>query len=102
MRYLFEQDPATRSRTHFVPDDTGETFRLITEQEVTPLLEHNALLRKEGPHDRKSEVRRVASVPLGVWQEARKRGVFGKDHAATAKWLNDPAQMPFRTDSTHV
>jgi len=104
MRYLFSEDPAIRSRTYFVPEgEQGGAFRLITEQEVTPLLEHNQTLRQSGaPHDRKSGVRRVASVPLGVWHEARQRGIFGKDHKATARFLNDPDNRPFRTDDTHV
>ena len=107
MELLFDRDSATKTTQIFHGND-GDTFTIQDSQEVGNLLETNKLLRDSGRHhDRKSEFRRVASIPLNVWCELRKtwreQGLSWEEkQVAMKRWLNDRDQQPFRTDNTRV
>lgn len=98
-------DPLTSSRVLFQPESDGSAFTLIDQQDAGPILEHNKLLQTMGPHDRKSEVRRVMSLPLNVWQglqdKWRAQGLSWEEkQVAMRRFLADPDNAAFRTDGT--
>lgn len=98
-------DPLTSSRVLFQPESDGSAFTLIDQQDATPIVEQNKLLQNMGPHDRKSGVRRVASLPLNIWQQLqdtwRKQGLSWEDRQkAMRRFLADPDNAAFRTDTT--
>jgi hypothetical protein len=98
-------DPLTGSRVLFQPGSDGDSFTLIDEQHVGGIVEQNKLLQNAGPHDRKSEMRRVASLPLNVWQnlqdEWKAKGLSYEDRQkAMRRFLMDPDNAAFRTDQT--
>ena len=45
--------------------------------------------------------RKVASIPLVVWNDLQKKGIT-RDKAAFKRWLNDPDNKFFRTTSEVV
>lgn len=98
-------DPLTKSRVLFQPSDDGNSFTLIDQQDVGAIVEHNKLVQNLGPHDRKSEIRRVASLPLNVWQDLqtkwRTAGLdYNERQIAMRRFLMDPDNAVFRTDGT--
>lgn len=102
---VVSSDPLTSSRVLFQPESDGSAFTLITEEDAGPILEQNKLLKTMGPHDRKSEVRRVASIPQGVWQHLmdtwRTQGLSWEEkQQAMRRWLADPDNAAFRCDTT--
>jgi len=107
MELLFDKDPLTKTVQTF-HSENGDSVTIQDSQEVTNLLETNKLLRDSGRHhDRKSELRRVASIPLNVWwdlrEQWRKQGLSWEERQhAMKKWLNDRNNQPFRTDNTKV
>lgn len=98
-------DPLTRSQVLFQPESDGSAFTLIDQQDAGPIVAQNKLLQTMGPHDRKSEIRRVASIPLGVWQKLqddwRAQGLSWEEkQVAMRRFLADPDNAAFRADTT--
>ena len=95
---LVQYDPDSKSGLQFLHDSgTGESaVRQV--QETKPILEANLDARNQ-PHFRKNgeEFRRVASIPMVVYNELVRQGIT-KDPAAIKRWLNDSANMAFRTN----
>lgn len=98
-------DPLTRSQVLFQPASDGSAFTLIDQQDAGPIIEQNKLLQNMGPHDRTSEVRRVASIPQGVWQQLmdtwRAQGLSWEEkQQAMRRFLSNPDNAAFRCDQT--
>jgi hypothetical protein len=105
---VFDRDPLTRTVQIFHFDEQTEKITIEDRQEISNLLEHNKVMRQSGgQHDRKSGMRRAASIPLNLLAEIN--AMFqreGFDHEARQawwkRWLNDPDNRVFRTDNTKV
>jgi hypothetical protein len=101
---LFDHDPLTGITEWFEYDDTDGSFTIQTSQNVDGLIALNQAHQREfnRPDDRWGDGidhrTKVASIPLNVWQDLRKRGITPqKDPVAFKRWLNDPDNFAFRT-----
>ena len=93
---IISTDVQALARQHFVSED-GNKIRLIDEQDVTGILDSNAEERKYADkRTRFGDLQRVASIPLVVYAELRRKGIL-KDSKAMKRWLNDPENLVFRT-----
>ena len=98
---LFDYDPLTGTKQWFHWND-DDTFTIQTEQPIDDLIEANKASFNSFTSARDtwgSEIghrTRVASIPMNVYLDLKKRGVL-KDEAALARWLDDPDNAVFRT-----
>jgi hypothetical protein len=93
---LFSSDPVTRVRrvAHTTPDDD---LVIETHTDVTDVIEANrASYNRVRARDKYGEMTRVASIPMGVYMDLKKRGI-ADDEAAFTRWLDDSEQLAFRT-----
>ncbi len=99
---IFDKDDHTG--TTF--EESADSFTLTRHQDAQPILDQNARERNSnsnananGPFGRK-----VASIPLVVWQEWMKQtnGDIQKDPLLLAKYLNDHANQKLRTHNSRV
>lgn len=102
---VFETDPLTRSVTIFHYDNDTDRVTLEERSDITAIIENNMALSRtpELQPDRKSELRKVASIPMGMYQMMRndweKRGLgWDERQAEMRKLLNDPNYRLLRTD----
>lgn len=99
---LFDYDPLTGLTEWFEYDDSNDTFTIQTEQDATELLEHNKIARntftsgKDTWGDGFDHRTKVASIPLNIYMDLKKRGIL-RDPVAMKRWLNDPDNFAFRT-----
>lgn len=94
-RIPFLDSPELGIRRYFHWDDSNNTFLIETEQDVEPILATNRQEFNEAP-DRWGEWTRVASIPLSIYYDLKKKGI-ADDDAAMKKWLSDPDNRFFRT-----
>lgn len=93
---LLDRDRLTGITRWFHPRSDGG-FTVHTEQDVTARLETNREMRNDTPRSaRWRDFERVASIPLTVYFDLKKRGI-ADDTKALMKWLNDPDNRAFRT-----
>jgi len=97
MKKLFSHDPATGITRYFHFDPLTNEIAFETVQQTTEIVEanraqFNATDRRYG----KEEFTKVASIPLALFMELKKKGI-ANDPAALKKWLNDPDNRAFRT-----
>jgi len=97
-------------------DITDNVFTRVDSQNVDQLIKENAEARNSGENtDRKSEMRRVASIPIVLVEALKTRPMkeggpidlnrigFDPEHAARFHiWLNDSANRAFRTSDARV
>lgn len=95
MKEQFSYDPVTGIRRTFHWDDTTDEFLIQTEQETSNIIEANKQAFNDAP-DRWGEWTRVASIPLSVYFDLKKKGIID-DEVAFKRWLNDPDNRYFRT-----
>lgn len=91
---LLDFDPVSRVRRILHAEDSG----LVTAeavQDVEDRLSINKALQNE-PRSGWGEGRRVASIPLVIWEDLKRRGI-AYDTARLKAWLNDPDNRAFRT-----
>lgn len=98
--WLFDDDPAARSRELFHED--GDGWVIEKRQVADPILAENTAHLNEWNDYRPFADRegvRIASVPVVVVEDMiRKHGKgWLRDHKAVLRWLNDPDQRAFRT-----
>ena len=96
---ILSRDPLTMTKEIFrVKDDN--TFEIVTVSDIEPILQGAWDERKEyrGPGGGrwKDGMQKVASIPLGVYQDLVNKGIT-KDKNAFRKWLNDSENQVFRT-----
>lgn len=96
-RALLDYDPLTKTRTTFHELD-DDKFVIKTESDVTDLLEVNkAKYNDVDERARWGEKAWVAaSIPLHVYMDLWAKGI-ARDEKAFAKWLDDPANLFYRT-----
>ena len=91
---LLDWDPAVRVRRMFTPSTDGDTFIESSKQNITERLAINKALQNEDVSW--GEGRRVASVPITVWEKLIRDGI-ANDQKKLKVWLNDPDNRAFRT-----
>ena len=95
MKEHFSFDPVTGIKRTFHWDDTADEFLIQTEQPTAEIVETNKQAYNDAP-DRWGEWTRVASIPLSIYFDLKKKGI-ADDEAALKRWLNDPSNRFFRT-----
>jgi len=99
---IFDKDEHTT--TTF--EESAGTFTLTKTQDAEPILKQNAIERNTGANNSTGTAlgRKVASVPLVVWQNWMKEtnGEIQKDPTLLAKYLNDPDNAFLRTHNSRV
>lgn len=100
-RFL-DYDPLTGVKQFIDTDEmTGESV-IRTEQDVTGILELNKVHRRQFSNgkdtwgDGYDHRTKVASIPMSIYFDLKKRGVVD-DPVAFKRWLNDPDNFAFRT-----
>lgn len=91
---LIDYDPVTKVR-QMLHDGDGEDFHIEDVQNVGGRVDVNRELYKL-PRSGWGDGQRVASIPLVVWQDLKRRGI-ADDPGRLKAWLNDPDNRAFRT-----
>ena len=92
---IFDTDPLTGITRYWHVTDKGE-FVIETEQRIQ-VDESNTRARNATDKRAKwGEMARVASIPLSVFYDLKRRGI-ADDPKAMKKWLNDADNRVFRT-----
>ena len=94
---LFDYDAATKTTQLYHYDPDRDEFTIETRQDVSGLVEANkAEYNATDERARYGEWARVASIPLNVYYDLKKQGIFD-DKAKLKAWLNSPDNRFFRT-----
>jgi len=93
-RRLFGRDPITGITQYWHVKGNGE-YVIETQQDVSAIAEKNKREFNDTP-DRYRDVNKVASIPLNVYYDLKRRGI-ADDPVAFKKWLNDRDNRVFRT-----
>lgn len=93
---LLDFDPVSKVRRMFHPSDDGDSFIEEGTQDVSGRIAINKALQNEDRVKRFGNGRRMASIPIVVWEGLMRRGI-DKDPKRLKKWLNDPDNDAFRT-----
>lgn len=95
LKRTLSYDPVLGIKRTFHASEDGNEFVIQTQQDTTDIVEANKVAYNEAP-DRWGEFTRVASIPISVYFDLKKKGIVDDD-AAMKRWLNDPDQRFFRT-----
>ena len=102
MKTIFDKDENTTTTY----EESADSFTLTKTQDAQPILDQNAIERNSGINNPTSSPlgRKVASIPLVVWQEWMKQtnGDIQKDPLLLAKYLNDPDNAFLRTHNSRI
>ncbi len=102
MKTIFDQTEHTKT----VYEESADKVTLTTSQDAQPILDRNAYERNNQVNANADSVfgRKVASIPLVLWQEWMKQtnGEIQKDPTLLAKYLNDPDNAFLRTHNSVV
>ncbi len=84
-------------------EESDGTVHITKYQDTDPILQINKQEYHSGIND-KSDLRKVASIPLVVWQNWIKEtnGAIQKDEVLLAKYLNDPDNKFLRTHNSRI
>lgn len=93
---IFDEDPLTQTRRVIYRDPYEKTTTIVSTQDVTDLVEENKAAFNNAPGRWKEAFNHVASIPIGLYFELKKKGIVD-DHAAFKKWLNKSDNRFFRT-----
>jgi hypothetical protein len=93
-RRLFGRDPLTGITQYWHVKDNGE-YVIETQQDVSAIAEKNKREFNDTP-DRYRDVNKVASIPLNVYYDLKRRGI-ADDPKKFKQWLNDRDNRVFRT-----
>tara|TARA_R100001509_G_scaffold29497_1_gene15717 strand:+ start:468 stop:794 length:327 start_codon:yes stop_codon:yes gene_type:complete len=81
---------------------SGDKITIATSQDVTKIVEANRRARNEiDKHKPHGEWSKVASIPLSVLYDLKRRGI-ADDPSAMKRWLNDPDNRAFRTRDARI
>lgn len=94
MSRIFDHDPTTGITKYWHVTGKGE-YVVETKQDATKIAEANKRSYNDAP-DRWRDLNRVASIPLSVYYDLKRRGI-ADDPKALRKWLNDGNNKVFRT-----
>lgn len=98
-RRLFGKDPVTGITQYWHVTDKGE-YVIETQQDVSAIAERNKREFNETP-DRYRDVNKVASIPLNVYYDLKRRGI-ADDPKKFKQWLNDRDNRVFRTRAGRI
>ena len=102
MKTIFDKTEHTKT----VYEESADKVTLTTSQDAQPILDRNAYERNNQVNANANSVfgRKVASIPLVLWQEWMKQtnGEIQKDPTLLAKYLNDPDNAFLRTHNSVV
>lgn len=98
---LMDKDRTTGLSRYFSYDEASDTYTIRTQQEVTDLLDANRDQANAAPTGWKGDVHKVASIPLNVYYDLKRRGIVD-DPKRLREWLNDPDNRYFRTKTGRV
>jgi hypothetical protein len=94
-KVLLGADPAALAETYVEAD--GDSLVVCNTQDAEPIIENNKRLYNLNDGYSPSRLtRRVASLPMVVYFDLKKRGILD-DPKAFSRWLNDPDNRFFRT-----
>jgi hypothetical protein len=104
----FVLDKAIGRQTDMHFDQTDNTFRFNTHQDVTPILEDNK--RKFNEYGdklsmgKRGEWHHVSSVPTATWEKwmRESNGEISRDPKVLAAYLNDPDYKYFKVAPTKI
>ena len=94
MKRVFSHDPQTGITKYWHVKENGE-YVIETVQDVSTIADANKRQYNDTP-DRYRDVNKVASIPLPVYYELKRKGI-ADDPKALKKWLNDSENQVFRT-----
>ena len=102
MKTILDQTEHTKT----VYEESANQVTLTTHQDAQPILDRNAYERNNqvNANANTSLGRKVASIPLVVWQNWMKEtnGEIQKDPKVLARYLNDPDNAFLRTHNSVV
>lgn len=103
MKRLLTHNPLTGVSQYFHYDEPTNEIILQTVQENDTYVEANKQEFNDGADrvGRKEEFVKVASIPLALYMDLRKKGIL-RDPVAMKRWLNDPDNRAFRTRNIAV
>lgn len=101
MARVFDQDRAAGITRYWHYNDELDEYTIETVQDVQPIVDANKRAYNAEDKHYKGELHRVASLPLSVFFDLKKRGILD-DQKAMKKWLNDPDNRYFRTKPGRV
>lgn len=93
---LVAVDPLVGAKTEW--EMQGDKLLVRNAQDAEPIIEANKaeLNSGEDGYSKSRNLRRVASIPLVLYLDLKKRGILG-DRVKFRRWLNDPDNRLFRT-----
>jgi hypothetical protein len=94
MKRVLDTDPVT-GISHLFYADSDSNYRVVVEQDVTPILEANKRKLIDAP-TRWGEWTHVASVDLATLMQWRREGK-DRDQTFLRRWLNDSDHRDYRT-----
>jgi hypothetical protein len=100
LKLPFSYDPVLGIKRTFHGSEDGNTFVIQTEQDTTGIVEANKAAYNDAP-DRWGDMTRVASIPLSLYFDLKKKGI-ADDPVAMKRWLNDSENRFFRTRGGNV
>lgn len=99
---VIDRDPLTNKVRLFHWDAADQTFTIETREDRQDLLEQNLLERNNvNTSSWKGEMHKVASIPMVEYMKLVTSGC-SKDPKCIERWVNDPANAPYRTRSGKV
>lgn len=93
---LFSTDPFTGITTYWSMDPQTGKVTIQKEQKMQPIADANKRASNETGNAKFGDIARVASIPLSVYYDLKRRGI-ADDPVALKKWLNDGDNSVFRT-----
>jgi hypothetical protein len=99
---VLDVDPLTNKRRLFHWDAASQSFTIETVEDREDILEQNLIERNNiNTSSWKGDIHKVASIPMVVLMELMTSGCT-RDQQCMDRWLNDPANAPYRTRSGRV
>ena len=95
-RYLLDHDPVSGLYSEFAFDEGDGKYIFNSAQDVSEIIEANKAEMNEAKRTMDGLGRKVASIPLVVWNDLQKKGIT-RDKAAFKRWLNDQDNKFFKT-----
>lgn len=97
MKRLLSKNPDSGVTQWYVSDPLQGSFKIVTEQDVTPYVEAaKAQYNNTDERARWGEWSKVATIPLSILHDLRKRGIT-ESGPKFKRWLNSPENRFFRT-----
>ena len=97
---LFDWCPRTGRSVWYCED--GPVTHWRTDQPVDTLIEANAVDQADRPVAASGIGRRIASIPLGMFEDKLAAPLGEGDDRYIARWLNDGDNRAFRTSKDHL